>query len=145
MHNRLLACSLLVAAALSSGCIDLNAACTGIGICDPPAPRPLAIDVICDSSLGSTCTRGSISDTFEAVLPVVADKPGNVVPSRALEGVGVVFSFVGVPPVDGRRCDATIERARGIEAIWSGLVRSSGGTVLQYSDNVIDPRTISVE
>lgn len=250
---------LAVVALPASGCLEIRAACEGIGVCDKPAPPALTVDVICDSSRGSTCTSEAIGETLDVILREMARRPGSTVrlwalassvdgvvtvgnvtspemppadgarraheelfikaaraqlvraaeaafarpPKQSpiadtiarvlmassgdadrrlvlisdmrevgrfdfecgplpspptfvkrlkdervlvqdgLKGVGVAFTYVGVPPVDTRRCPVTIARARAIETLWRELVASAGGTVGRYTDGPVDPSDLS--
>ena len=243
------------AALVVSGCVDVTAACISTGICDAPPDPAVAIDVICDSSLGSTCTKEAIAETLENTLPLIAQRPGSTLRlwsmSGTVDGVltlgivtspetspaararkreqdafvkaakarlllnadaafvrpaaqspiadtlarvlmatsgderrsvvvisdmrefqsgrydfecgplpspeaftkrliadrvlapdgmkhrGVAFTYVGVPPVDRRRCPATIQRAKAIEALWTTVVTSTGGAVVRYTDGPV--------
>lgn len=238
-----------------SGCVDVTAACISTGICDVPPDPTITIDVICDSSLGSTCTKSAITATLDNTLPLIAQRPGSTVRLWAMSGtvdgvvtlgivtspetspatrtkrreqdafvdaakarlllnadaaflrpaaqspiadtlarvlmatsgderrlvivisdmrefqsgrydfecgplpspeaftkkliadrvlapdsmkhLGVAFTYVGVPPVDKRRCPATIQRAKAIEALWTTVVTSTGGTVVRYTDGAV--------
>ena len=238
-----------------SGCLEATAACVSAGICDAPPDPTVTIDVICDTSSGSTCTPETIDMTLAQTMPLIAQRAGSTlrlwsmsgtvdgvvtlgivtspptVPSLrartlkeaafvkaekarllrnastafvqpagqspiaetmarvlmatssgerraiviisdmrqfenqrvdfecgnlpspqdfakhlidghvltpdAMTGIGVAFSFVGVPPVDGGRCAATIQRAREIEVIWKTAVTTTGGTVLAYTDGPV--------
>ncbi len=249
--------SLILAAFAMPGCVDVKAACVGAGICDQPPAAKITIDVICDSSLGSTCTKQTIAETLDVTLSALAERPGStlrlwamsgtvdgvvtlgnvtspeaapaararkreqdafvkaaktrlllnadaafvrpagqspiadtiartlmasasderrsivlisdarefqsgrydfecgplpapgefakrlvrdrVLTGDAMKGVGMAFTYVGVPAVDRRRCAATIQRARDIQNIWETVVTSSGGVVLRYTDGPIEP------
>src|SRR5689334_502099 len=79
-------------AASMSACVDVNAACVGIGVCDAPRPAAIAIDVVCDSSSGSTCTKDAIAQTLDQTLPAVAERTGSTLRLWAMSGTvdGVV-------------------------------------------------------
>jgi hypothetical protein len=244
-----------------SGCADVKATCVSAGICDAPPAPTFTIDIVCDSSAGSTCTKEAIAETLDGVLPALVERPGStlrlwsmsgtvdgvvtlgiitspetasaararereqdafvkaaktslllsvdgalahpapqspiadtlarvlmaaagderrsvvlisdmrefqkgrydfecgplpspadftqrlvqerVLTRESMNNVAVAFTYVGVPAVDGRRCEATIQRARDIEAIWRGLVTSTGGTVIAYVDGPIQAAMLS--
>ena len=250
-----------VSALSLSGCADVKAACISAGICDTPPPARITIDVICDSSLGSTCTKEAIAETLDVTLAALAERPGStlrlwamsgtvdgvvtlgnvtspevapaararrrdqegfvkaaksrlmlntdaafvrppaqspiadtiarvlmaaasderrsvvlisdarefqsgrydfecgplpspgefakrlvrdrVLAADAMKGIGLAFTYVGVPAVDRRRCAATIQRARDIQSIWETVVTSTGGMVLRYTDGPIESGDLS--
>jgi hypothetical protein len=55
----------------------------GIGesttVLDPPPAAPVALDLLCDSSVGSTCTEKNLAATLDAVLPTVAARPTSTI------------------------------------------------------------------
>jgi hypothetical protein len=57
----------------------LAGACETLGITDPPAPRRLVVDVICDRSSGSPCTQPNLAETWDAILPALSSRPGSQV------------------------------------------------------------------
>jgi hypothetical protein len=57
----------------------LSGACEVLGITDPPAPRRLVVDVLCDRSSGSPCSQKNLTETWDAILPALAFRPGNQV------------------------------------------------------------------
>jgi hypothetical protein len=57
----------------------LAGACEILGITDPAAPRRLVVDVICDRSSGSPCTQRNLTETWDAILPALASRPGSQV------------------------------------------------------------------
>ncbi len=257
-HTRFMSLtSAALTALVVSGCVDVRAACVSTGICDAPPDPTVAIDVVCDSSLGSTCTKEAIAETLENTLPLIAQRSGStlrlwsmsgtvdgvvtlgivtspetspaarakkreqdafvkaakarlllnadaafvrpaaqspiadtlarvlmatsgderrtivvisdmrefqsgrydfecgplpspeaftkrligehVLAPEGMKHLGVAFTYVGVPPVDRRRCPATIQRAKAIEALWTAVVTSTGGTVVRYTDGAVYP------
>lgn len=92
IDRRLHVVSLILAAFAIPGCVDVKAACVGAGICDAPAAAKITIDVICDSSLGSTCTKETIAETLEVTLAALAERPGSTLRLWAMSGTvdGVV-------------------------------------------------------
>src|SRR5437879_3318548 len=68
------------------GCVNAKAACSSLGICDKESVLPVAVDLVCDSSKGSTCTKESLAETLDAVLPVVARSSGSVLRLWVMSG-----------------------------------------------------------
>lgn len=67
-----------------------------LGATDKPHPAPLAIDILCDASSGSTCTAEALRGVVEAKLRTAASHPGSVVrlwmQGRNIETTRVVAS-----------------------------------------------------
>lgn len=81
---RLAALFVAVSALLGgSGCEGVSAgspyadACRALGICDEPPKPPGFIDVLCDSSVGSSCDRRALERTVDAVLHHAVERPGS--------------------------------------------------------------------
>lgn len=51
--------------------------CRNAGLCDTPPPSSELVDVLCDDSVGSTCTPEHLSATLTAVLGRVGTRPGS--------------------------------------------------------------------
>lgn len=74
----------LAAVFLALSCTNVSAdtqqpACQVLGLCDE-APKPAEhVDVLCDPSVGSSCTRDRLGEVLDTVLAHVADKPGSAV------------------------------------------------------------------
>jgi len=83
---------LFISLALTAqGCDDTDAmlkTCQQTGLCDTEAPPPEEIHVLCDGSLGSTCTKETLDATLDVVLPYAAHRPGSVV---SLWGLGTDY------------------------------------------------------
>jgi hypothetical protein len=73
--------SLTLSALLVLGCEGLSiesvwaSTCLSAGLCDPPEKPPLVVDVLCDASVGSSCSRETAGQALEAVLQHVTDRP----------------------------------------------------------------------
>jgi hypothetical protein len=67
----------------TAGCDELEQnprmaeACRSIGLCDEPVPPPVAIDVLCDASLGSSCNTETLRRTLAVTLRHAALRPGS--------------------------------------------------------------------
>jgi hypothetical protein len=57
----------------------LSRAGEAVGLVDAPSPAPVAKEILCDSSSGSTCSEKSLSATLDEKLPTVAARPGSLV------------------------------------------------------------------
>ena len=55
----------------------LSTSCRALGFCDQAPSPPVFIDLLCDASAGSSCTRQTLERALDAVLVHVADKPGS--------------------------------------------------------------------
>jgi hypothetical protein len=71
---------LLSLAIAVSGCgKDASTIAAWFGATDRPQPAPVAIDVLCDPSLGSTCTTEALRQEVERALRRAVERPGSVV------------------------------------------------------------------
>jgi hypothetical protein len=59
--------------------VDLNAFSVWIGIAEPPAPPPVAVDIVCDPTDGAPCTSDLLRAQLHAVLVATAGRPGSFV------------------------------------------------------------------
>src|SRR5438046_2818791 len=50
-----------------------------LGFTDRGAAQPLAIDIVCDESSGATCTRKTLTEVLDEVLPLASERPGSTV------------------------------------------------------------------
>lgn len=101
MTSKIAGSALVVFVAVAaSACSDARAACVSSGICDAPAPHRISLDVVCDSSEGSTCTKDAIADTLDITLPAVAERPGSSLRLWAMSGTvdGVVTLGIATSP-----------------------------------------------
>lgn len=48
-----------------------------LGVVEAPTPPPIVVDVLCDASTGSTCTRTVLESTLDVVLSAVVTRPGS--------------------------------------------------------------------
>lgn len=51
--------------------------CESLGLCDEPPKAPVNVDILCDRSLGSSCTPKTLEETLNRVLEHVADRGGS--------------------------------------------------------------------
>ena len=82
--RRLSGVGVLVATALAmGGCDDVTAvptlsgACKLFGVCDELPPPAEMVDILCDASIGSSCTRESLGRAMDDVLHRAAQSPGS--------------------------------------------------------------------
>jgi len=61
------------------GCENAKGALTKVGLADPATAPPEMIDVVCDPSVGSTCTVESLSETLMVIFERAAAQPGSFV------------------------------------------------------------------
>jgi hypothetical protein len=73
----LLVTALLAAVLLAMSCDGADQTCRSFGICDEPAKPAVFVDIICDRSLGSTCSRESLGRELDRVLAYVVARPGS--------------------------------------------------------------------
>ncbi len=59
--------------------VDLNAFSVWIGIAEPPAPPPVAVDIVCDPTDGAPCTRDLLRAQLHVALVAAAGRPGSSV------------------------------------------------------------------
>ena len=85
IHDLAITQGVLLAAVLAistTGCDALEATpayantCKAFGLCDEPSLPPEVIDVLCDPSIGSSCTRETLEKTLPGVLRYSAKRPG---------------------------------------------------------------------
>jgi hypothetical protein len=74
----LLACGALTGCEVASA-ESLNESCRALGLCDEPPKPPIAVDVLCDASVGSSCNRESLEETLGRLLAHAAERPGSSV------------------------------------------------------------------
>jgi hypothetical protein len=60
-------------------CGDNSNVAEWLGASDPAPLRPVAIDVLCDPSRGSTCTEATLGEMLAAPLAAAASRPGSIV------------------------------------------------------------------
>jgi hypothetical protein len=60
----------------------------------------------------------------------------HVLAPQSLRNVTVAFCFVTIGSIDGRRCDATLERADKVRELWITALRAAGATRVFYSTAV---------
>ncbi|MFI5298807.1 MAG: hypothetical protein ACHREM_11985 [Polyangiales bacterium] len=79
----------------------LSRAGEAIGVTDAPPPVPVARDMLCDASTGSTCSEKTLSLALDAILPTVAARPGSVVRlwtlAETVAGTRVLAERVSTP------------------------------------------------
>ena len=64
---------------LFTNCRNASTLGEALGLTDKPAPSPVAIDILCDPSAGSTCTVATLRRTVMQALNGAATRPGSVV------------------------------------------------------------------
>lgn len=75
--------SILVSVALSAGCDELSTqdrfvrSCQFFGICDEASLPPELFDILCDASIGSSCTRETLDKALDVVLRRTVTRPGS--------------------------------------------------------------------
>jgi hypothetical protein len=117
--------STVLGALVLSGCADVKAACVSSGICDEPLAPRITIDIICDSSLGSTCTKETIAETLDSSLAALAERPGSTLRVWAMSGTvdGVVtLGNVASPDAPPAARARKIEQAAFVKAAKSRLL-----------------------
>lgn len=70
--------SFSLAYALIGGCTGMESVAEEIGLKDPPAPPPMTVDLVCDTSPGAPCNQARLGETIEVVLQEIATRPGSV-------------------------------------------------------------------
>lgn len=101
----------LLAAVVHTGCADpsreqLTGACRAVGLCDEPAKPPVAVDVLCDASSGSSCSQEALRRTLDAALDELQedleDSPVATVEIGSLSGIVLKrsgFASFTLPPI----------------------------------------------
>jgi hypothetical protein len=69
----------LLLTGLFAGCGGNSGAATWLGAAEPAPAPPLAIEVLCDGSRGSTCTESTLSEVLKPALAAAARRPGSTV------------------------------------------------------------------
>jgi len=75
---------LLAGCSKGSGLGPLTTTCRALRICEDPGPSPIAVDLVCDGSRGSTCSPRNYQSTMEVALRWASSRPGSVVRLWAL-------------------------------------------------------------
>lgn len=73
--SRLAIAVVVVLATATVGCESAHNWCLELGVCDPAPVQPLVVDVLCDSSRGSTCDDASLAINVSAVALGIARMP----------------------------------------------------------------------
>jgi len=60
----------------------------------------------------------------------------HVLAPQSLHGTTIAFCFVTIGTIDGRRCEATLERADKVRELWITALRAAGATRVFYSTAV---------
>jgi hypothetical protein len=101
----------------------LSGACEALGITDSPAPRRLVVDALCDRSSGSPCTQSTLAETWDAILPALASRPGSQVrlwlQGEDVSSTGIVSKAI-VPECRSHRLRAR----RSEERVWVASTRN---------------------
>lgn len=69
----------------------------------PKAPEPLDVTIICDASVGSSCTATTLSQTLDVVLARVAQSPGSRVSLVAVADVSENSRVLGAQTIEPSR------------------------------------------
>ena len=72
-----------------------------LGVVEAPTPPPIVVDVLCDASTGSTCTRTVLESTLDVVLSAVVTRP---VPDAPEYKTGRVLTRISERSRCGYRC-----------------------------------------
>lgn len=80
----LVACVGLPACDVATTSPEAQDVCRTLGLCDETAPPPIAIDVLCDASAGSSCDRDTLGATLDVALHLAVERPGSRVRLWAL-------------------------------------------------------------
>jgi len=62
-----------------AGCDWSKRTVVDLGLVDAPAPPPLAVEVLCDGSRGSTCSVSTLALVLNPTLTAAASRPGSIV------------------------------------------------------------------
>ncbi len=96
-----------VTSLLTMGCADgidlssLTRTCEWLNACDEPTPPPESVDVVCDTTIGSSCTRETMIRVVDASLQYAIKRPGSRVRAWAIAKTVAETNPVGereVPP-----------------------------------------------
>lgn len=84
------------------GCARMEHVAEEVGLTDPPAPPPLTVDLVCDTSPGAPCNAATLSATIDVVLPQIAARPGSILRlwsmGDTVADAAVVGSVESTPP-----------------------------------------------
>lgn len=111
--NALILCAVVIALT-AIGCGNdetkdwLTSTCQSIGVCDEPIADPVVVEILCDASLGSSCTAETLEATLDNFLPAAAKAPGSVIRVWALgttfgDTVMVAAETFSVPQKNGKK------------------------------------------
>lgn len=124
---RCVATCVATASLLTTGCADgldlssLTRTCEWLNACDEPTPPPESVDVVCDTTIGSSCTRETMIRVVDASLQYAIKRPGSRVRAWAIAKTVAETNPVGErevpPPPHGS--------ARAKKAIESKLIETS--------------------
>jgi hypothetical protein len=86
-----------------------------LGVVEAPAPPPIVVDVLCDASTGSTCTRTVLESTLDVVLSAVATRPGSTLrvwaQGRSVDETALIGTVTSAgSPHAGKRALASQQR-----------------------------------
>lgn len=114
-------CGALASVVALAGC-DVGGTLEKVGLADPAPLGPELIDVVCDPSVGSTCTSDTLGNTLAVVLGRVAMRPGSLIRmwvlGEAVEATAIKAE-VAVPVQKGKT-----PRARAANAVrWQSQQR----------------------
>jgi hypothetical protein len=60
------------------GCARMEHVAEEVGLTDPPAPPPLTVDLLCDTSPGAPANASTLTETLDVVLPQIAARPHSI-------------------------------------------------------------------
>jgi len=122
-----IATAVAAASLLTTGCSDeldlssLTRTCEWLNACDEPTPPPESIDIVCDTTIGSSCTRETMARVVDASLQYAIRRPGSRVREWAIAKSVAETNPVGEreipPPPRGS--------ARAKKAVESKLIEAS--------------------
>lgn len=64
---------------LSTGCESLENLCRSVEICDEEPPEPILVDLLCDTSPGSSCTQSTLKENLDQILPYLLSRPHSII------------------------------------------------------------------
>ena len=93
---------LICVVVLIGACARMEDVAQEIGLKDPPAPPPVTVDILCDTSPGAPCTEATLLATIEVVLPQIAQRPGSTLRlwsmGETVADTSVIGSVTSTPP-----------------------------------------------
>lgn len=116
-----------------AACSDWQGACAAAGVCDPPPPSPVTLNLICDHSQGSTCTRRTLEDTLRVLVAELSERPGSEL------RLWMIGSTVDQAALAGTASAPPLPRSRGARQSQLDSFRlSTIGTLVAATDAHFD-------